>query len=124
MEEFKIADDLARHAREYLNIRADEIRLGLAEKTSKVLSLIIAGTSVMLIFFLCVIFAGMAGAYALGRLLGDTALGFVIVSAFFLLLGFTVWGRKESFIRIPIMNAIIHQLFETEEKTEDDDNKN
>lgn len=45
MEEFKIADDLARHAREYLNIRAGEIRLGLVEKTSKVLSLIIAGAS-------------------------------------------------------------------------------
>jgi hypothetical protein len=120
MEEFKIADDLARHAREYLNIRAGEIRLGLAEKTSKVLSLIIAGASVMLIFFLCIVFAGMAGAFALGHLLGDTALGFAIVSVLLLVVGFTIWGKRESLIRIPIMNAITHHLFETEE----DDDKN
>ena len=111
MEEKKKVEDLFDHAREYVNIRVDEAKLSLAERSSAVLSMVIATTVVNIIFLLCLIFAGIAGAIAIGIWLKSYWLGFLLIAGVYLLVGLLVWAAKESLIRQPIMNAVIHQLF-------------
>jgi hypothetical protein len=111
MEDLKKIEILFDHARDYVKIRVDETKLTLAEKTSAVIGLIIAATVVNVIFLLCMVFAGVAGALAIGQWLNSMWLGFLIVSAIYLLAGLILWARREKMIRIPVMNAIIRQLF-------------
>ena len=120
MEELKKVEDLLDHAREYVNIRTDEVKLAIAEKVSAVMAMVIATTVVNIIFLLCLIFASAAGAFALGLWLKSYWLGFLLVAAFYFVTGLLVWSAKEKMIRVPIMNAIIRQLFKNNNEDEKD----
>ncbi len=120
MEELKKIEDLIDHAKEYVNTRIEEAKLASAEKTSKVIAMLIAAGILSLIFFISLLFASMAASYALDRLWGNAGLGFLLVGAAYFLLAILIWSARERLIRIPVMNAIIHQLFKTEDEDEKD----
>lgn len=120
MEEFIKIENLIDHSKDYLNTRVDEIKLTVVEKTSDVLSEVIAGAIVTLVFAFCVLFASVAAAYGLALWTGKTWLGFLIVAGLYFLLGWIVWGARNRLIRLPIMNSLIHQLFNNRIEDEED----
>jgi putative superfamily III holin-X len=120
MEELKRFEDLFDHAKEYVNTRIDEAKLTTAEKVSGITALLIARSVVSVVFLFCLLFASVAAAYGLGAWLGKIWLGFLEVSAFYLVIGLFVWTAKGWLIRIPVMNAIIHQLFKNDTSDEND----
>lgn len=119
MEDLKKVEDLFDHAREYVNIRVDEAKLAVAERVSAVVAMVIATAVVNIIFLLALIFASAAAAFALGAWLKSYWLGCLLVAGLYLLAGLLVWAAKERMIRVPIMNAIIHQLFKNENDEKD-----
>jgi len=119
MEDLKKVEDLFDHAREYVNIRVNEAKLAVAERVSAVMAMVIATAVVNIIFLLGLIFASAAGAFALGIWLKSYWLGFLVVAGLYFLAGLLVWGAKERMIRVPIMNAIIRQLFKNNEDEKD-----
>jgi hypothetical protein len=119
MEDFKKVENLADHVKEYMHVRVDEARLGLAERSSGVIGFLIAGAVVTGIFALCFIFICIAAALFLGRVLDDLILGFLIIATLQLLVGLIVWGARERLLRIPVMNAILDQLFLNEQDNEE-----
>jgi len=46
--------------------------------------------------------------------------GFLIIAAIYLLVGIMVWKGRKRFLRIPIMNRMIWQLFQNDEQDEED----
>ncbi|MBN9385595.1 MAG: phage holin family protein [Chitinophagaceae bacterium] len=120
MEDLKKVEDLFDHTREYINIRVEEAKLAVAERVSTVMAMVIAATVVNIIFLLCLIFASAAGAIAIGTWLKSYWLGFLLVAVFYFLAGLLVWVAKERLIRVPIMNAIIRQLFKNNNEYEKD----
>ena len=118
-EEFRKAEEMAEHVKDYVNTRIDQVKLSMAEKVSKVMAALIAGMFVVVLFFLFVVFGSIAAAYAIGLWLGKMWLGFLIIAVFYLLVGIITWLAKERLLRIPIMNAIIRQLFHSEDNEEE-----
>ena len=118
-EVFAKVEKLAEHAKEYVNLKMDSLKLTTAEKSSAVLSNLIAGAIVAFVFIFFLVFASIAGAIAISDWIGKQYAGFLIVAGVYLLLAIIVWLSKDRMIRIPIMNKIIHQLF----KDEGDDEK-
>lgn len=119
-EVFTRIEELAQHARDYINTRIEVVKLNAAEKTSLVVSRVMAAIAVAVVFIFFIFFAGIAAAYALAGWLGEVYWGFLIVAGLFLLAGIIVWFARERLIRIPVMNAIIHQLFKEKEDHEKD----
>ena len=119
-ETFDKLEGLTDHVKEYINTRVELTKLHLAEKTSLVLSNMIAVTIVVVLFLFVIVFGSIAGAWALSEWIGKSYSGFLIVSGFYLLLGIIVWVARDKLIRFPIMNAIIKQLQKNDE--DDDDN--
>lgn len=117
-ETFAKVEEMADHIKEYVNNRVTTVKLKTAEKSSKILAQIIALTVVIVIFLIFIVFAGIALAYALAKLTGEFYWGFLIVAVFFLLIAWLTWITKEKLIRLPIMNAILHQLFNEAEPDE------
>lgn len=115
---FDKLEGLTDHVKEYINTRVELTKLHLAEKTSMVLSNMIAVTIVVLLFLFVIVFGSIAGAWAISEWIGKSYSGFLIVAGFYLLLGIIVWVARDKLIRFPIMNAIIKQL---QKKDEDDD---
>lgn len=116
---FANAEELAGTIKEYINNRIASVKLNTAEKSAAVIANIIAGTIVTLFFLLCLIMASIALALILGNWIGIVWLGFLIIAGIFLLTGIIVWKTRVNLIRLRIMNALLKQLFNTEEDEED-----
>ena len=119
-EEFKKVEEMVEHFKAYMETKVTQVKLGVAEKMSKLIATLIAMMFVLIVFFFFVIFGSVAASYAIGAWLGKTWLGFLIVAFFYLLLGFIMWLAKDKLLRIPILNAIIRQLFNNETADEED----
>jgi hypothetical protein len=113
-------EGLTDHVKEYINTRVEITKLHLAEKTSLVISNLIAVTIIVVLFLFVIVFGSIAGAWALSEWIGKSYSGFLIVAGFYLLLGIIVWMAKDKLIRFPVMNVIIKQL----QKNDDDDDIN
>ena len=74
----------------------------------------VAGMAIGLIFFFSIVFAAFALAYTAGEWFGSLPLGFLAVAGLYFLLGLLVWKLREQLFRIPIMNNLIHQIFDHE----------
>ena len=115
-QEFDNTETFVEQVKDYLNTRLAQLKLLFAEKTSKVVALIIAIVMSALVFFLFLVLISVAGAIAIGEWLGNYWLGFIIISAIILLAGFILWISKDSWLRKPIMNALIKVMFDNEDE--------
>lgn len=116
---FTRVEELAGHIKEYVNSRMASAKLSAAEKTSAVLSGILAIMLVLVLFVFFILFSGIALALVFAELTGEYYLGFLLVAGMYLVCGVLVWSMKEKLIRLPIMNAILQQLFKEETDEQD-----
>jgi hypothetical protein len=114
---FVKAEELADHIKEYVNNRIAAVKLQAAERSSKVLSDVLALIFLAAILFVFVIFLSMAAAYALSAWIGESYAGFLIVAGIWLIIALLVWMNKEGILRIPIMNKMIAEMFRHEKDT-------
>lgn len=115
---FAKAEELAEHVKEYINNRMDSVKLNAAEKSSKLAATVIASVVVAMFFISFLFFASTALAFVFSKLTGALSWGFLIVAGIYLLLGALVWLLKDRILQLPIMNAMLQQLF-----TEEDDDE-
>lgn len=113
---FAKAEELADSIKEYVNAGIDSVKLNVAEKTSMLIANVLAAMVVAAVFLFFIIFAGIALAFGLGEWIGATWAGFLIVAGLYLLLAIVVWAARERIIRLPIMNALIKQLFSNDDE--------
>lgn len=113
---FAKVEELADTVKEYVNNRIESAKLTAAEKSSAVVSVLIAGLIIAAIFTFFIVFAGVALALVLGEWIGTTWAGFLIVAGIYLLLGIIIWAARDKLIRLPIMNALIKQLFREDDE--------
>ena len=109
-------EELADNVKEYINTRVESVKLTVAEKTSVVIANVVAGMIVAVVFLLFIIFAGTALAFGLSEWIGKTWAGFLIVAGLYLLIGIVIWTAREKIIRLPVMNALIKQLFPNDDE--------
>lgn len=116
---FSKAEELAAHIKEYLDTRIALFKISVAEKSSKLISNLVAVAFVLMVFVLFILFASIALAYAFAKLTGEYYWGFLIVAGIYLLSGMMIWMMKEKLLRMPIMNAMLKQLFKEAEPDEE-----
>ncbi|HRO86031.1 MAG TPA: phage holin family protein [Niabella sp.] len=113
---FAKAEELTGTVKEYINTRIDAVKLNAAEKSSSVAANFIAGSIVAFMFFFFFIFGGIALSFGLGNWIGSTWAGFLVTAILFLLIGILAWMAKGKLIRLPIMNALIQQLYDEDDE--------
>ncbi|NDE10453.1 MAG: hypothetical protein EBZ95_07795 [Chitinophagia bacterium] len=118
-EEFRKAEELAIHIKEYIQTEIELIKLNFAEKLSKILSNFLAIIILIWILLLSILFASISLTFFIGEKIGKMSVGFFIVSLIYLLIAMVSWYLRERFIRIPILNGILRQLFDHENKAEE-----
>ena len=118
-EEFRKAEELAIHIKEYIQTEIELIKLNFAEKLSKILSNFLAIIILIWVLLLSILFASISLALFIGEKIGKMSVGFFIVSLIYLLIAMVSWYLRERFIRIPILNGILRQLFDHVNKAEE-----
>ena len=79
-EEFRKAEELAIHIKEYIQTEIELIKLNFAEKLSKILSNFLAIIILIWILLLSILFASISLAFFIGEKIGKMSVGFFIVS--------------------------------------------
>lgn len=115
-QEFNKAEELAMQLKAYVNTEIELVKLTLAEKLSKLLSNFIALIFVGVVFFLFILFTSLSLAYLIGEWTGKIWIGFLMVAVIYLLMGIITWLTREKLLQVPIMNAIIRQLFSKDQQ--------
>ena len=118
-QDFNNAESFVDQVKEYLNTRLTQLKLSFAEKTSKIVAIMIAAIVSALVFFLFLVLVSVAGAVAIGQWLENYWLGFLIVAAIILLAGYILWISRDGWLRKPIMNALIKVMFDKDEDEKD-----
>lgn len=113
---FARAEELAGNIREYVNSRIESVKLTAAEKSSGIIANLIAGLVLAVFFLLFILFGSIALAFGLGEWIGKTWAGFLIVACLYLLVALVAWFARGRIIRIPLMNALIKQLFKNDDE--------
>ncbi len=120
-DDFTRLESLLEQVKAYINTRIARFKLSVAEKTSSTLALLIAGLLAFLVFVFFLAFAGVAAALALAQWTGKPWLGFLIMAFVYLLLAALVWKGRRRLIQVPMMNALIRNLFDEEEDENDEE---
>ena len=113
---FSKVEELSSSLKAYVDIRIKELKFEIAEKTSDLLSFLIAGALLIGVFLFALLFLSLAASFALNEWLGNSWIGFLIVAVLDILIGMMVWKNKIKIIKIPIMNALIKRLYNGDEK--------
>ena len=113
---FTKTEELAGTVKEYVNKKIESVKLDVAEKSSTVIADLVAGAIALVVFFGFIVFGGIALSLGLGLWTGNIWLGFLIVAVLYLLTGIIIWKARTKLIRIPLMNAILQQLFKNEDQ--------
>jgi len=113
---FAKVEELADTIKEYVNTRIESVKLNAAEKSSRIIANVLAGMVVAVVFLFFIVFASVALSFGLGEWIGKTWAGFLIVACLYLLVGIVVWAARGRIIRLPVMNALIQQLFKNDEE--------
>ena len=118
-EEFKKVEELALHIKAYIQTEIELIKLLFADKLSKILSNFLAIMLLIWLLLIGILFASLSLAFLIGERLGKMSTGFIIVSLIYLLLAVVIWYLRERIIRIPILNGILSQLFDSQKKSKE-----
>ena len=124
MEKTRIADNISEvvdASKTYIEANLKLFKLSLLERLSKVVSLIISTTLVMLVGMLFVLFLSLSAAIFIGSLLNDMALGFLIMGLFFLVIVLFLWAKRKTLVLNPIIRTLNDIVFEDTENNEDED---
>lgn len=122
-QDFNNAESFVEQVKEYVNTRLAQLKLSFAEKTSKVIAIMIAVVLLALVFFLFLVLVCVAAAIAIGQWLESFWLGFLVMGGIVLLIGFILWVSKDRLIGRPIMNALINAIFDKDENEKDQKHK-
>lgn len=123
MEKTRIADNISEVAdasKTYIEANFKLFKLSLLERLSKVVSLIISTTMVMLVGMLFVLFLSLSAAMFIGSFLESRTLGFLIMALFFLLIVLFLWFKRKTLVINPIIRTLNDIVFDDNENEENE----
>ncbi|MBK6398641.1 MAG: phage holin family protein [Bacteroidetes bacterium] len=115
MEENKNIEDLFADSKEYLETRIELAKLQAVEKSSEIAGSAVTGLLLLLFFTMVFLFGSVALAFYLSEKTGHYSTGFLTVAGIYLTIGLIVYLARESWIKKPISNAIIHKMLKEDE---------
>lgn len=94
----------------YVKSSVDLFKLQLIDKSSDLISSLVAKIAIVLIVSMFLFFINIGIAIWIGEILNSLSLGFIIISGFYLMTSILIYFYRNVFIKKPITNMIIKHL--------------
>lgn len=107
------AGETIAYAEDYVDTRIEMLKLDAAQRGSQIVGQLILGGVIAFVFTVAVAAFSIALALWLGSLLGSSALGFVVVGAFYALVGAVCVVFHEYLLTEHILKGVISAIFKT-----------
>ncbi|MBC7903815.1 MAG: phage holin family protein [Gemmatimonadaceae bacterium] len=117
---FKDLHDLVQ---QYIADRLLMIKLQMAEKSARVVSLVFTGFGIALLSFFVLLFLGLMGGYYFTQLTDSHVAGFGIMAGIFLLLALIMIALRKKVISKFISDMVIRIFFDQTAEDDDDEIK-
>lgn len=111
-EKYKIFDDLVSSAETYGKTSVELIKLKTIEKVADGASSMVAWATVVIALVLFFITLNFGIAFLVGDLVGKAYLGFLIVAAFYGIVGLILYLFKDKWIKKPLNNSMINNMLD------------
>lgn len=95
---------------DYLETRADLLKLKAVDRSSDVIASLISKLIVLFALTICMVIVNIGIALLLGELLGKTYYGFFVVGGFYLIAGVIFYTMRRKWFKEPIADSIIKKL--------------
>jgi Putative Actinobacterial Holin-X, holin superfamily III len=117
---FAKTEELVDDVKEYVDLKIESAKLAVAEKTSLIVANAAAGLAVLIafVFFAVLLVTGLA--LLIGEWIGKPWAGFMIMALVCLVKAAIIWWARKRIIQVPVMNALIKQLFSNTQDHEED----
>lgn len=103
-------EKLYEKAENYTKTSIELVKLQAIDRTSEIISSLAVVISIAFIVAIFTLFLNVGVAIWIGDALDNMALGFLIVSGFYAVLGLIIFVGRKSLIRVPIDNLIVGTL--------------
>jgi hypothetical protein len=110
------AKDILNHASDYAETFYKLNLVRLTKKVSDVASVVVNSVLIFFISLCILLFISFAGAWWLGDIVENRALGFLLVAAFYLLLIFILILMRKKIISPFIRNTLISKIYEEKDQ--------
>ncbi|WP_445731410.1 hypothetical protein [Mariniflexile sp.] len=100
-------------AKSYAEINIELVKLNAIDKTSDIVSSVLARLLVIMVVAMFFLFVNIALSLYLGELLGKYYLGFLLVSGIYLIVALILHYNRDKIIKVPITNLVIAKLLKT-----------
>ncbi|MCX6292210.1 MAG: phage holin family protein [Bacteroidetes bacterium] len=112
-------DHLIDHVEEYFKTRQELSKMIAAEKSSVIISSVMANLVILFVFFFVIVFASIALAYAISQYFGQAYAGFLAVALIYLIFGVILFVKQDQLLKTPMANAVIKNFFKTQDDEKD-----
>lgn len=105
-------EDLFYKLKDYGDTRLDLFKLKAISKVSGILSTIISGVILAILLLLVILCITVALSLVIGEALGHTYLGFLIMAALYIIIGFVMFSGRTKMLKTPISNKFIKEIID------------
>jgi hypothetical protein len=106
----KLIESLLERATEYGKTTYELVKLKALDKTSEVVSSFIPHSVVFVLIAVFMLFSNLGLAFWLGEILGKTFYGFLVVAAFYGLIGIVIHFFMHKWLKKRVFNYIIKRM--------------
>lgn len=108
-------DQLIEHSQDYLKMKQELTQLLAAEKLLVMSSTMITSAVLLVISSIVFLFGSIAEALVISEHYGATYIGFCAVAGFYLLLFLVLFVMRDRWLKKPMSNMMIKNIFKEEE---------
>jgi len=102
-----LIESLFDRSKDYIDNRLELYKLKMIDKSSGVASSIIVGVVLFVIFFIFFVVLNIGIALLIGDLVGKSYLGFLILAAFYAIVGVVIFVQRDKIFKTPVTKMII-----------------
>ena len=106
--------DLADNIREYIETRIEIIKLETADSGASAVSSMVSWGVIIVIGFLSLLTLSVGASIGIGYMVDNFAIGFFIITGFYILVGLLLYAYRDKWLRKPLANTIIKNLYDNE----------
>lgn len=117
-------EKLYEKAERYSKTTYELVRLNTIDKTSDIISSLAIVITILVIAAVFTLFINIGIALWIGQALNSNALGFFIVSGFYIIVGIIVFLKRNELIKIPLDNLIVSKLLKSKMDDNNSETKN
>jgi hypothetical protein len=105
-----LIESLIGNSKEYVDTRLNLLKLKAVDKSSDLVSSVLSFLPLILTFVIVFILLNIGIALLIGDLLGKAYLGFLILTALYIITGLVLYSQRNKMFKVPFANMLIRKF--------------